>query len=76
MMSVGSIFKSKTVWMVVLMFLTSGIDGIREYIPVAFQPLLTALLGLLAVYFRVNPTQKFLTREEKRQLRAARGMNP
>ena len=49
--------KSRTVWVIVLMFLINGISGIREFVPVSILPYLDAVLGLLGVYFRLNPKQ-------------------
>lgn len=45
---------SRTTWTVLAMFVISGVEGVRDIIPADFLPLVNALLGLIAVYFRVN----------------------
>ena len=49
--------KSRTVWTVIVMFIISGVDGIREIIPSNALPMVEGILGLLAIYFRVNTRQ-------------------
>jgi len=51
--------KSRTVWMIVIMFLTGGVTGIREQIPPAYLFFIEGVLGYLAIYFRIHPKQKF-----------------
>ena len=46
---------SRTVWTVVVLFLINGFTGIKSYIPAQWLPLVNGLLGILAIYFRVNP---------------------
>jgi hypothetical protein len=46
---------SRTVWTIVLIFLVNGISGIRGLLPAASLPIVDAILGLVAIYFRVNP---------------------
>ena len=53
------IFYSRTVWVIVIMFLIGGVESIRVFIPVGFLPLVEGVLGILAIYFRVNPRQEF-----------------
>ena len=47
--------KSRTVWTVVVLFIIHGVTGVHDSIPVAVQPVVDAVLSLLAIYFRVNP---------------------
>ncbi len=47
--------KSRTVWTIVVMFLIGGIVGVKNMLPPAWVTLIDALLGILAIYFRVNP---------------------
>lgn len=53
-----SALKSRTVWTVIVMFVISGVEGIRDLIPAGLLPAVEGILGLLAVYFRVNAKQK------------------
>lgn len=52
-------FESRTVWVVILIFVVNGIAGIRELLPGLWLPIVDALLSLAAIYFRVKPKQQF-----------------
>lgn len=54
-----SIFKSRTFWTVVAMFFIGGLNAIVQVIPPDFQTVAMAVLGILATYFHVNPTQAY-----------------
>ena len=47
------VFSSRTVWVIIVLFLVNGVSGIREFIPEGLLPVIDAVLGLAAVYFRV-----------------------
>lgn len=49
------LLKSRTNWTILVMFLVNGVAGIKAFIPVGWLPLIDGLLGILAVYFRMNP---------------------
>ncbi len=51
--------KSRTVWVIIFSFLLAGFEGVRDFVPVAYQTPLFGLLGLLGAYFRVNPKVDF-----------------
>jgi hypothetical protein len=51
--------KSRTFWVVVLMFLTGGIQAISNIIPDSLLPVVEGGLGLLAAYFHVTPSQNY-----------------
>ena len=53
------IIKSRTVWVILATFVLAGFEGIREFIPVAFQVYVYGGLGLLATYFKLNPSQDY-----------------
>jgi len=53
------LLKSRTVWCFIVMFIVSGVEGVRELIPEMWLPALNAALGLLGVYFRISPHQEF-----------------
>lgn len=53
-----NIFKSRTFWTVVAMFVVGGGNAILPVIPPAAQTILEALLGLLAAYFHNDTGQK------------------
>lgn len=50
--------RSRTFWTVVVMFVVNGVTGIREFIPESLLPVVDGVLGLLAIYFRINPRAK------------------
>jgi hypothetical protein len=50
-----NLLSSRTVWTIVVLFLINGVAGIREFIPANLLPLIDAILGVAAIYFRVNP---------------------
>lgn len=50
---------SRTVWTVVVMVLVAGLPAIKDQIPATIQPLVDAVLGVLAVYFKLNPSQAY-----------------
>ncbi len=50
-----NIFKSRTVISLIGLFLISGIAGIREFITPEFLPIVQGIIGLLIIFFRVNP---------------------
>jgi len=54
------IVKSRTVWVVVVMFLVGGVEAISGFIPGGFLPLVEGALGVLAIYFKVNPSQDYV----------------
>jgi len=55
----SKIIKSRTVGVLILMFLVGGIEGIRELISPEIFTFLMAGLTVLAGYFRVNPKVDF-----------------
>lgn len=54
-----NIFKSRTFWTVVAMFLVGGVNALLPVIPPAYQAVAEAALGLLASYFHFDTAQKF-----------------
>jgi len=51
--------KSRTVWSAIVIILVNGVPAIQDLIPPNWLPVVNAVLGLLAIYFRVNPRQQF-----------------
>lgn len=51
--------KSRTTWTVVAMFLIGGISAVQSLIPAQYVGLVEGGLGLLAMYFHVNPSQNY-----------------
>lgn len=56
-----SIFKSRTFWTVVVMFIVGGTNAVASFIPVGIEPIVMLALGGLATYFHVNPSQNYNT---------------
>jgi len=59
MIDFKKVFSSRTVWTIVVLFLINGVGGIREFIPEGLLPVIDAVLGLAAIYFRVSPKVGF-----------------
>jgi hypothetical protein len=54
-----SIFKSRTFWTIVLMFIVGGGNAIVPVLPASLQALAMLMLGGMATYFHVNPSQTY-----------------
>ncbi|MDE2232892.1 MAG: hypothetical protein KGJ90_02055 [Patescibacteria group bacterium] len=54
-----SILFSKTFWTIVAMFIVGGGNAIVPVLPPAVQAIFLGLLGILATYFHVNPSQVY-----------------
>ena len=54
---IGAI-KSRTVWTIVGLVLLNGVPSVTNLLPTGWLPYMNDLLGLLAIYFRVNPRQQ------------------
>lgn len=50
--------RSRTVWTIVGLVLLNGLPSARELVQPELLPYLNLFVGLLAVYFRVNPQAK------------------
>lgn len=59
MNTVKQAFKSRTVWAGILLFLLSGIEGVRELVNPDWLGVLSAILAVLVGYFRVNTRVDF-----------------
>jgi len=55
----SKILNSRTFWTILVMFIIGGTNAITGYIPTALQPIIMGALSLLAVYFKINPSQKY-----------------
>jgi hypothetical protein len=49
-------FRSKTAWTVALLAVYNGVSSVKDMVPAPYQELVNALLGIAAVYFRMNPS--------------------
>lgn len=56
-MKVSNLFKSRTVWTILVTFVIGGTNSVVEFIPADWLPLVTGILSILAIYFRVNTKQ-------------------
>ena len=59
MYKIGQALKSRTFWTLVLMFIINGISGVREQINPGWLTTIDSVLGILAAYFHVNPSQNY-----------------
>ncbi len=58
-MNFFDIFKSRTIWTIIVLFAINGISGIRDLFPASWLPAIDAILGILAIYFRATPRVNF-----------------
>ena len=56
-----SIFFSRTFWTIVAMAIVGGGNAVLPVIPPQAAAILTVMLGLLASYLHVNPSQNYNT---------------
>ena len=54
-----NIFKSRTTWTLIALFVVNGISGIHDLIPPSVLPFVDAILTMAGIYFRVVPKQNF-----------------
>lgn len=54
-----SIFKSRTVWVAIVMWVVTNAPVIGAILPPAWKGLLDAVLTLLVIYFHTNPSQTY-----------------
>jgi hypothetical protein len=59
MNTIVTMLKSRTVWTVVAMFVIGGIGAVHSLIPAGDVVYVQGVLGLLAVYFKLNPSQTY-----------------
>ncbi len=57
-MTLTNIYKSRTVWTFVVLFIVNGITGVRELLPGFWLPLVDVVLTLAGIYFRAKPKVK------------------
>lgn len=62
-----SIFKSRTFWTLVAVFVVGGGNAIVPMIPEGLQAIIVAVLAMLATYFHVNPSQEYNTGSIRRR---------
>ncbi len=53
------IVQSRQFWTGVVIFIINGFDAVRDLIPAGIVPYLNSVLGMLAIYFRIDAKQKF-----------------
>ena len=54
-----SVLKSRTVWAILALVIVNGVQSVTDMIPAGWLPMVDAALGLLAVFFRIKPKQKY-----------------
>lgn len=54
-----SIFKSRTFWTIVVMFIVTGGNAIVPMLPPGIQVIVTAILGIMAAHYHTNPSQQY-----------------
>lgn len=53
--------KSRTVWTIIALFVINGFQGISSLVPPAALDTINAILGVVAIYFKINPSQNYNT---------------
>ncbi len=59
MNKIALVLKSRTFWTLVVIFIINGFNGIHNSLPTSIIMPLDAVLGLLATYFHINPSQDY-----------------
>ena len=54
-----NILKSRTFWTSVALFVVNTVNIISPILPPAWQAFANAVLGLMVLYFHVNPSQQY-----------------
>ena len=60
--------KSRTVWMVVAMFVLNNMVDIKAVLPNGWMPYTNLAMALAAIYFRMNPIQTMNTAPTERKV--------
>lgn len=53
------ILKSRTCWTIVALFFIGGVQNISGFLPESIMPIIQSILGLLAIYFKITPSQEY-----------------
>ena len=59
MTKIIQMLKSRTFWTIVLLVVFNGVSSVKNLVPVAYQPTVDIILGLVATIFHINPSQKY-----------------
>jgi len=59
MNKINKAIKSRTVWTIVALFLINGFNAISAELSPEVLAVVNPILGLLAIYFKVSPSQKY-----------------
>ena len=50
---------SRTTWVLILMFVVGGFEAVQNLIPADIYKPIFGVLTMLAIYFKVNPSQDY-----------------
>ena len=53
------VFKSRTIWTLVIMFLINGVNGLTGMVNNDIITIINVVLTALAGYFKLNPSQSY-----------------
>lgn len=59
MVTLSTVFKSRTTWTVVAMFVIGGVQNVVPFMPASVSDTVQGVLALAAMYFHVNPSQVY-----------------
>lgn len=59
MKKISLALKSRTVWTILALFVLNGLPAVTELLPVTLLPIANLILTVLAMYFKVNPSQNY-----------------
>jgi len=51
--------KSRTVWTILALFVLNGLPAVTNMLPETWLPTVNITLTVLAMYFKVNPSQNY-----------------
>ena len=59
------ILTSRTVWVLVALFVLNGVQALVPFMPVWLQDLANGVLPILGVYFRTNPSVNLMQKKNE-----------
>lgn len=59
METIKTLLKSRTVWTVFAMFIIGGFTSVQDSIPAEALPYVQGVLTMMAMYFKLNPSQRY-----------------
>lgn len=59
MNQITQVLTSRTVWTIIVMVIINGVPAVTGMLPAGIVPFVNIILGVLASYFKVSPSQGY-----------------